>query len=314
MEQDNNSEYSSTLKSSLPFYGVIYIFVLIGIITAGYVYFKNIDFITMNSKNLLPKQLDSAQAFMRDIAVKKGITSPPVDVFKLSVATPELIAKGKGLFETTCSPCHGPDGKGDGPAGATLNPKPRNFHEISGWTNGPTFEGMYITLQEGITNRGMASYANISPEDRIAIINYIRTLNPNYPAIKQEDLKTLDQAYSLSQGVKQPNTIPINTAIQKVLGDDKGRDSLIKKVNSDITANTTDAGAMLFKSKVRNQQRAVNFLADNMKWNDNKNDLVKLIMSDPYVGGFKTEIVNLSDEEWNQLYTYLKNVFSTIKV
>ena len=51
-----------------------------------------------------------------------------------------------------------------------------------------------------------------------------------------------------------------------------------------------------------------------MKWNDNKNDLVRLIMSDPYNGGFKPEVSNLSDEEWNQLYTYLKSVFSTIKV
>jgi len=314
MEQDNNTEYSPTLRSALPFYGIIYIFVLIAIIVAGYVYYKNIDFMTMNSKNMMPKQLDSAQTFMFDIAMKKGITSPPVDVYKLSASTPELIAKGKGLFETTCATCHGPEGKGDGPAGATLNPKPRNFHELSGWTNGPTFEGMYITLQEGITNRGMASYANIPPEERIAIIDYLRTLNPNYPPIKQEDLKTLDQAYSLSLGVKQPNQIPLKEAIKRVLGEDKGRDSLINKISLDIAGNTTDAGAILFKSKVRNQVKAVNFLADNMKWNENKNDLVKLIMSDPYSAGFKTEIIGLSDDEWNQLYTYLKNTFSTIKV
>jgi mono/diheme cytochrome c family protein len=268
----------------------------------------------MNSKEMMPKKLDSAQAFMFDVAVKKGITSPPVDIYKLSVATPELIAKGKGLFETTCATCHGPDGKGDGPAGAALNPKPRNFHELSGWTNGPTFEGMFITLQEGIVNRGMASYANIPPEERIAIIDYLRTLNPNYPPIKQEDLKTLDQAYSLSLGVKQPNKIPLKLAIQKILGEDKGRDSLVNKVNLDITANTTDAGAILFKSKVRDQSKAVIFLADNMKWNENKNDLVKLIMSDPYIAGFKTEIAYLSDDEWNQLYTYLKSVFTQPKV
>jgi mono/diheme cytochrome c family protein len=314
MEQDNNTEYSSRLKSSLPFYGIIYIFVLIAIIVAGYTYFKNMDFITMSARDVLPKQLDSAQAFMLDIAMKKGITSPPVDVYKLSVSTPELVAKGKGLFETTCSPCHGPEGKGDGPAGATLNPKPRNFHELSGWTNGPNFESMYITLQEGITNRGMASYANIPPEDRIAIITFLRTLNPNYPAIKPENLKALDDAYSLSKGVKQPNQIPVKDAIKKVIGDDAGRDSLIMKIDLNITANTTDAGAVLFKSKVRDQVKAVNFLADNLKWNDNKNDLVKLIMSDPYVAGFKTEIMNLSDDEWNQLYTYLKGVYSTIKV
>lgn len=314
MEQDNKQEYSSRLISSLPYYGVIYIFVIVALITAGYVYFKNIDFITMNSKNILPKQLDSAQAFMLDIAVKKGVTSPPVDVYKLSVSTPELVAKGKGLYESTCSPCHGPDGKGDGPAGANLNPKPRNFHELTGWTNGPSFDKIYLTLQEGITNRGMASYANIPPEDRIAIIQYIRSLNPGYPAISQDGLKALDATYSLSQGVKQPNQIPVKTAIQKILNDEKGRDSLINKIKMDISANTTDAGAVLFKNKTRSQSRAVNFLADNMKWNDNKNDLAKLIMSDPYSAGFKTEIVSLSDEEWNQLYSYLKNVFSAIKV
>jgi hypothetical protein len=87
MKQDN-SEYSPTLNKALPFYGVIYFFVLIAIITAGYVYYKNIDFIMMNSKEMMPKKLDSAQAFMFDVAVKKGITSPPVDIYKLSVATP----------------------------------------------------------------------------------------------------------------------------------------------------------------------------------------------------------------------------------
>lgn len=314
MEQDNKTEYSSTLNKSLPFYGVIYIFVLIALVGAGYMYYKNVDFITMNARNLNPKNLDSAQAFMLDIPVKKGVTSPPVDVFKLSVSTPELVAKGKGLFESTCAPCHGTDGKGDGPAGASLNPKPRNFHELTGWTNGPSFEKIYLTLQEGITNKGMASYANIPPEDRIAIIQFIRTLTPNYPAINQESLKALDATYSLSQGVKQPNQIPIKTAIEKVLSDDRGRDSLIKKISLDISGNTTDAGALLFKSKVRDMNKSVNFLADNLKWNDNKSDLVKLIMSDPYVAGFKTEIVNMSDDEWNLLFTYLKGAFSQIKV
>jgi cytochrome c553 len=30
-------------------------------------------------------------------------------------------------FTTFCVPCHGPAGRGDGPAAAALNPKPRNF-------------------------------------------------------------------------------------------------------------------------------------------------------------------------------------------
>lgn len=43
--------------------------------------------------------------------------------------TPENIAKGKAIYEGkgTCFNCHGKSGKGDGPAGAILNPTPRDF-------------------------------------------------------------------------------------------------------------------------------------------------------------------------------------------
>ena len=36
-------------------------------------------------------------------------------------------AAGKAKYEMFCASCHGPTGKGDGPVGAALNPKPRDF-------------------------------------------------------------------------------------------------------------------------------------------------------------------------------------------
>jgi mono/diheme cytochrome c family protein len=33
------------------------------------------------------------------------------------------------VFAQKCALCHGPDGRGDGPGSAALNPKPRNFHD-----------------------------------------------------------------------------------------------------------------------------------------------------------------------------------------
>jgi len=36
-------------------------------------------------------------------------------------------AAARGYFEQTCALCHGLDGKGNGPAAAPLNPKPRNY-------------------------------------------------------------------------------------------------------------------------------------------------------------------------------------------
>ncbi|MCZ7582047.1 MAG: c-type cytochrome [Deltaproteobacteria bacterium] len=38
-------------------------------------------------------------------------------------------AKGKAVYLQYCAACHGESGKGDGPAGAALNPKPRNFND-----------------------------------------------------------------------------------------------------------------------------------------------------------------------------------------
>ena len=36
-------------------------------------------------------------------------------------------AKGKDLYTKHCAGCHGPAGKGDGPAAAALNPKPTDL-------------------------------------------------------------------------------------------------------------------------------------------------------------------------------------------
>jgi len=47
------------------------------------------------------------------------------------LATPAAMAgdatAGKAKYDMFCSSCHGPTGKGDGPVGAALNPKPRDF-------------------------------------------------------------------------------------------------------------------------------------------------------------------------------------------
>jgi len=44
-------------------------------------------------------------------------------------ATPEVLAKGKELYEGkgTCANCHGVNGDGTGPGGMLLTPGPRNF-------------------------------------------------------------------------------------------------------------------------------------------------------------------------------------------
>ena len=92
------------------------------------------------------------------------------------IATPELVAKGKGVFEQQCVMCHGAGGKGDGVAGAGLNPKPRNFTVGEGWKNGNKPTGVFKTLTNGLNQ--MPVFASLSSDDRWALSHYVLSLGP----------------------------------------------------------------------------------------------------------------------------------------
>jgi mono/diheme cytochrome c family protein len=97
-------------------------------------------------------------------------------------------AKGKALFQGmgTCWTCHGMEGKGDGPASAPLNPKPRDLSagQFKFDTNGNGTPGEDADLMNVIKN-GPAAYggSNAMPffkhlsDDQISdLVAYIHTL------------------------------------------------------------------------------------------------------------------------------------------
>jgi mono/diheme cytochrome c family protein len=193
--------------------GWIYILVAVIILGIGIYYIKNLDTINYNES---PQTLlrDSIGVYEDKPLVKGGIM-PAVDLKLISSPTPELLSKGQEQYSVLCATCHGEKGLGDGVAGAALNPKPRNFMEIEGWTNGREFSGFYKTLQNGIIQNGMAAYEYLPPEERIGIIHYIRSLG-EFPEITQNEVAKLDAEYNLSAGIEQPNQIPVKLAIEKL--------------------------------------------------------------------------------------------------
>ena len=86
------------------------------------------------------------------------------------------ISAGMTLYEHNCLACHGPTGKGDGPAGLTLNPRPADLsiHAVPGvHTDGQLFDW----ISNGFPNSAMPAFgAKLSDTDRWNLVNYIRTL------------------------------------------------------------------------------------------------------------------------------------------
>jgi mono/diheme cytochrome c family protein len=94
------------------------------------------------------------------------------------VSTEELITHGQKQYMSNCALCHGNEGKGDGPGGQGLNPKPRNLVEGK-WTQGTGVIAHFKVLQNGIPGTSMATWSHLKVGDRWAIVHYIQSITQN---------------------------------------------------------------------------------------------------------------------------------------
>ncbi len=135
------------------------------------------------------KQMQEKAAATNTLAGGSGENKiDPATLKEPWVATPEVIAYGKEVFATNCALCHGPEGKGDGPAGASLNPKPRNFVEGK-WKTAGTSLALFDVLQHGLKGSAMASFAHLSATDRWSAIAFVRSITKNKVANNESELK-----------------------------------------------------------------------------------------------------------------------------
>ncbi len=104
-----------------------------------------------------------------------------VDVTKIAkpwLESEDMAAHGAKVFANSCAVCHGPKGLGDGPAGASLVPPPRNFVEGK-WKKGGDSATLFQTLQTGIAGSSMASFAHLPAVDRWSLVQFIRSITKN---------------------------------------------------------------------------------------------------------------------------------------
>lgn len=129
------------------------------------------------------KEVDEkALAVEQTVAGADAAAAPQkIDVSNVTepwIPTDDLIAHGKQLYQTNCAMCHGPEGRGDGPAGLSLNPRPRNLVE-GNWKKGGGRLGLFRVLQEGIPGTSMQSYKHLPVVDRWALVHFIQSITEN---------------------------------------------------------------------------------------------------------------------------------------
>jgi cytochrome c oxidase cbb3-type subunit 3 len=88
--------------------------------------------------------------------------------------------EGKKLYGQFCASCHGQAGKGDGPASAALNPKPRD-HTDKGYMSTLSDDDLLKVIKNGGASIGksplMPPWGASLKDDQIKdVIAYVRTL------------------------------------------------------------------------------------------------------------------------------------------
>ena len=95
--------------------------------------------------------------------------------FPTSPATIPDLAKGASLFHAQCSACHGPQGHGDGPLAAKLDPKPAVLSEPLRARERSLF-ALHQIITNGVNGTAMASFGSLSDDDRWALAFFVGTL------------------------------------------------------------------------------------------------------------------------------------------
>lgn len=96
--------------------------------------------------------------------------------------TDDLALAGERLYGWNCLPCHGPEGKGDGPTAQRVGLRPRDFTrgafrlKTSPPDEMPFDDDLYRTIAVGIPVAGMPGFPAFSDEDRWAVVAFVRTL------------------------------------------------------------------------------------------------------------------------------------------
>jgi mono/diheme cytochrome c family protein len=93
---------------------------------------------------------------------------------KTNLLGTDAAAAGAIVFKQNCEACHGPTGHGDGPAGAVLDPAPKNLAELQ---TAAADDYLFWRISTGKEGTAMVAWKGVLTEEQIwQVIAHIRTL------------------------------------------------------------------------------------------------------------------------------------------
>lgn len=86
----------------------------------------------------------------------------------------DAAVEGAKVFKTNCEMCHGAQGHGDGPAGASLDPKPKNLAVLQ---EGVGDDYLFWRINTGKPGTSMVAWKGILTDEQIwQVVSFIRSL------------------------------------------------------------------------------------------------------------------------------------------
>jgi len=223
----------------------------------------------------------------------RGRERPPVDLAAALRPTPEALARGAALYSETCASCHGPGGRGDGPAAAGLDPPARDFTAPDGWKESSRVADLFRTLSAGVPGSSMAAYDYLSPEDRFALAHHVRALGDfPQPADTRAAVAALDQEYRLSGGLREPNRVPVARALERLRVEFEPSSLVLPE--DWLEGRRGD----LFRRAVLDPQRAAQTLTGTGAWRRDVPSLALLVRAGAPANGFAPAAATLSPRDW----------------